>query len=507
LTTAHSSPASRAPDEATSYDWSPLLFHLAWISIALVTLFPYQVLPAETAANRRESFFWWFFEKGPDWRYLLANAALFVPFGFGLGWRLGTRGASWSKALAAVCAASFAFSFAIELTQNFMPTRTSSWLDVLANTAGGVVGWILQRTTGDRVGGFLSRRRESAHRILSVRVLAAIFVAYAAASITISIPLARMSALSNWDASFPFLAGNSVNGNHPWQGRLLQLGVADRAMTRTQAEQAFRDGFVSAAGGNLVASYALEKSLRDELGNSPALQWKPREAESSNAGAQFTLNGPWLQSEAAAAEAARRIRGANQFTIYAAFVSDRALEPGLNPIVALGFDEDRLNFLLGQFYSTLVLLVRTPLAPKGDVAEYRAREFFEARGEHRVLVTYDGATLRSYLDGKPGYAPELGPGVALFRRFVRVSQYHARGFNTIYYGLVFVPLGCILAWTARIAGRIHAAKLWCGLLLPGAILEPILGLVARRPFHAANILWAACLTLASFWFVQRYLPR
>ena len=119
------------------HDWGPFLFHAAWMAIVLLTLFPYQILPEETVSSRQDPFLLWFFEKYPDGFDVFLNILLFAPFALGVGWRLDKWKVRWPVALLLTCAASGTFSFWIELAQKFMPTRTSSWFDVLANTTGG----------------------------------------------------------------------------------------------------------------------------------------------------------------------------------------------------------------------------------------------------------------------------------------------------------------------------------------------------------------------------------
>lgn len=102
---------------------------------------------------------------------------------------------------------------------------------------------------------------------------------------------------------------------------------------------------------------------------------------------------------------------------------------------------------------------------------------------------------------------ELGPGAVLFRHLGRLRQYETPGYKALYYGLFFVPLGSILALATRITKRVPLAPLVCGLLLPGTLLEPILATAARRPIYPSNFLLGVGLTIASFVFLRRYLPR
>jgi len=72
----------------------------------------------------------------------LANIALFIPFGLllALGW---SRLKTWHLAVLGLVT-----SGAIEFVQLFLPTRFSTVSDLVANTAGAVVGCLLVRVIG-----------------------------------------------------------------------------------------------------------------------------------------------------------------------------------------------------------------------------------------------------------------------------------------------------------------------------------------------------------------------
>lgn len=509
MTTSNPSSAAASPRTSRGDDWGPFLLCSACILIALITLFPYQILPAETELNRQASFLLWFFEKEPSRGDIFANILLFAPFGFGLGWLL-ERKLLWPYALGLTCAASSAFSFAIELAQNFMPTRTSSWFDVLANTAGGALGWIVFRMAGDRIDRLLSSYLDIFLRMLNVKFLAVLFIAYTVLGIVISIPLSRMAMLSNWDLSYPLVLGNVSTGEHPWHGQVFELAIADRVVRSAEAKRVFQDGLASVLGENILASYqfASPADLADNSGRAPVLLWKSRIPADGGTGARFILDGSWLQSEGAAKILATRIRDANQFSLYIVCATNQSLQPGMNPIVALGEVTDRSDFLLGQYYTSLAFRLRTPLSDSHwEVAQYRAGRFFLTGGTHKILLTYDGAIIRSYLDGKAGYAPELGPGAAFFRHVRSLRQYETPGYKALYYSLIFAPLGCILALAAKIAKFVPALALGCSLFVPAAILEPILMGVSHRPLYPGNVLLGIGLTITSYVFFWRYLPR
>jgi len=486
------------------------LFYTAGILIGLLTLFPYQILPSETVALRQESFFLWFFEKYPDWRDVFLNVLLFAPFGFGLGWRLDKWKFRWPVALVLTCAASGAFSFCIELAQNFMPTRASSWFDVLANSAGGPLGWILFRMFGYRIGQLLSGLLHNLLRIFNLQAMAAFFVVYAALAIMVSIPLSLEANLSNWNLSYPLVIGNVPNGEYPWHGQIFELTIADRAVNAAEVPNVFQNGLASTVGANIVASYRLRSpgDPQDGTDHFPELHWTQQGTTDAGLKVGLLPGLGWMQTESAAGIIQERIRDANQFSVYLVCAAIRTSSYGPAWMVTLAPDADQRNLALGQQLSHLVFRLRTPLTGiYGQPPEYRVSKFFLTAGTRRILFTYDGAVLRSYWDGRRGYAMELGPGAALFRHVRQLRQFETPGYKALYYSLIFVPLGGALALATRIAKRISALAVGCGLFVPSALLEPILEGLSRRPLYPGNVLLGIVLTTASYVFLRRYLPR
>jgi hypothetical protein len=67
------------------------------------------------------------------------NVLLYIPFGFCLMlWLRGRMQFAWAVMLATLCGA--LLSFAIEMTQVYLNTRVPSWLDLVLNTAGALLG-------------------------------------------------------------------------------------------------------------------------------------------------------------------------------------------------------------------------------------------------------------------------------------------------------------------------------------------------------------------------------
>jgi hypothetical protein len=169
----------------------------------------------------------WFFEKLPSGEDFVANILLFVPFGFALAWRLEER-LRWFTALWVTVFASLLFTFSIELTQVFMPSRTSSWFDIAANTIGGTIGWLMFRVLGGYIESILSALLSGFYGVLRANLLGGFFVAYVLTAIFVSIPLNRMTILRNWDDSLPLFVGNTPSNPYGWRGSVFEIALADR---------------------------------------------------------------------------------------------------------------------------------------------------------------------------------------------------------------------------------------------------------------------------------------
>src|SRR6185369_8354549 len=108
------------------------LFGYMTLIILLLTLNPFYIkLPTHVA-----------FRWDSDWRNLVSNILLFIPIGFLYRLTTGRRGALWLGA---------GMSLTIEVLQFFIPARTPSIVDILANTLGAAFGAYLSDLFSKRI--------------------------------------------------------------------------------------------------------------------------------------------------------------------------------------------------------------------------------------------------------------------------------------------------------------------------------------------------------------------
>ena len=157
---------------------------------------------------------------------IVVNILLFIPFGALVFFLLRRgkvrkdRGSLWIP----ICAGAL-LSLVIEGTQLFLD-RTSSIVDLLANTGGTVLGffgvekWVWVRRT---FGVFHHRSKKFLLRFLAVLIYGIAFIGL------VSRPF-RLNNLKNWDEGFHLLIGNEETLDRPWEGEVFLVAIYDRAL-------------------------------------------------------------------------------------------------------------------------------------------------------------------------------------------------------------------------------------------------------------------------------------
>ena len=163
------------------------------------------------------------------------NVLLFVPFGFGLAEKLRERKLSRLATLLVVWVAGAVFSYAIELTQIYIPMRDSGWEDVLTNSTGAVVGFFLFEILGAFTIALLSRAESACRSWLTIKRIAVLLPIYFLSWFALSAALQTKTQLSNWDPDCLLVVGNEAAGQSPWKGQIQELEIADRAVPNAAA--------------------------------------------------------------------------------------------------------------------------------------------------------------------------------------------------------------------------------------------------------------------------------
>ncbi len=464
--------------------------------ILILTLFPYDFSHPKLAAEGHRVLF--VLKLGPpqhlgDWP---ANILLFFPLGFGLAGLAKKKALEEFHALVLVVTVAAGLSLTVELLQALLPTRDSSVADVALNTSGGLLGSLCFSRWGQRVLSHASALAEKTGGLLSRKRLAATFLAYAILAFVLPLPLHRATSFINWDDSLPLLFGNEPGWDHPWRGKIARAEITDRAISDEEARSVAEQGDLSSIGTPLVASYQFREAgrLSDQAGHLPDLVWKGHGSGGYQGDSVVFPGGSWLETLGPATALTNKLRRTNKFTLYVLCSPADTFQKGPARIVAVSFDPNYRNFVLGQDGENLIFRLRTPFTDDfGTPPELKVPGVFNSTDLRRLLITYDGITLRLYMNGS--YSPyslrlSPGPGITIMSYLTPLNLQKLREYSTLYYVWVFVPLGCLLAGIVRKSNPPSTSALLLmggGTLLPAGVLELILSGINCQPINPGNL--------------------
>lgn len=288
--------------------------------------------------------------------------------------------------------------------------------------------------------------------------------------------------------NFPLLLGNERTGDRPWQGYVSQVYIADRAVSKEQVERLFSAQDSSTViGDSLLGSYQLmgEGNYQDQTGYLPDLSWQGQPPDAQNQAGVFLSSSHWLATDTSVTPINQRIRETSQFTLGATVATADPVQIGPARIVSLSSNTAERNFTLGQDGNDLVFRLRTPI--NGENAAYFSQVvpgIFTNPNPHHIVVTYTGSVLQVYIDSLQN--------VYSFD----VLELISRREKILYYGLMFFPLGALLALITTLAqGQpIFSVFLYSGILLPAPIVEGILASGSNRSVSLDNLLLGILIT-------------
>jgi glycopeptide antibiotics resistance protein len=320
----------------------------------------------------------------------LANVLLFIP----LGMALGCLGVTPRRAV--VLAGSLSLS--VELAQFVIPGRDPRLSDFAFNVVGAALGLGLSKGAS----GWLSPEPRAASRLsLAAAAMAAAAFVLTDALLTVSLPHAdyfggspRLQPLEG-----PLRIGSSTEPESFFQGRIDEIRVYRRARTATEI-QADMSTPVSRDPGSadLVGAYAFDEGsgsiLRDasghgNMGRTHGAFW----TNQGRFGAALVFDG--VRSSAVVPSSASL--SLSEAMTLGAWIYPTAIQKGWRGIVHKDLDA---YFLFAGYRSS-------PLKPGGGGTFGSSTELMAAPAAvspdtwTHVALTYDGAVLTLYIDGRP----------------------------------------------------------------------------------------------------------
>ncbi|MGA7934845.1 MAG: VanZ family protein [Kovacikia sp.] len=393
---------------------------------------------------------------------LTANVLLFVPLGFGLAGMLQKRWSRKSISLMIIILLSGSLSLLVETLQVFLPLRSASFIDLLTNTIGGALGAVLfnfwqiyfplrnqiLKTWGKYC---LTPRKEGLGAL-----------AYGSFLTYLIISLQHTTHLGNWDPSFPLVIGNEETGDRPWNGTISELYISNQALTEPEIARLLGSEQPNPlVNHSWKAAYQLtgKGNYPDLSGHLPDLEWQGNPLISGNSSISLTQQ-HWLATPRQIPELSQAIRQSSQFSLLTTVGTANVKQSGPARIVSISADSFQRNLMIGQQDSHLVVRIRTPISGKnGNYPELVFPGVFANSRPHRLIFTYNHASLRLYMDDmEQPYTMTLSPEILFFRfvpaigiRSFQITPTSQWILKIIFYVFVLIPPAVVLAGVRRIS--------------------------------------------------------
>jgi VanZ like family/Concanavalin A-like lectin/glucanases superfamily len=294
------------------------------------------------------------------------NLFLYFPLGLALS------GTSFKKAFVY----GLSLSALAEVLQLGIVDRIPSFLDILSNTLGTLIGYAAAtwwfRATG-----------RSAGTITIPRQLAAVGVLVAGLGALTLVHHRPQSDFSNWNPTFHLAVGDELNGGRPWLGTVSQLQIYPFAMPPSQISDLAGRGALAAPvslppGGLLPQTTSVDTSRGRLLSN---------------------------QQERTFFDALVR---QNRLTILLSMHPSTLDQNGPARIVTYSLDSFDRNFTLGQVQKALTFRLRTPdSGGNGTAPALYTGPVLTPGSTAFVAVVYDGHVSTLYVDGKAAGRADL----------------------------------------------------------------------------------------------------
>lgn len=418
---------------------------------------------------------------------VLNNVLLFLPLGVALALLLHAvlpgLGVVRRAGLVALGAASL--SLGVEVAQLYLPERVAALADVAANTGGALLG---AACLGLALVWGASRR-----------ALVSGMLIYLAAALATAAQIQTATRLDSWDPGYRLLLGNEGNGRRPWSGTVHELRAAAVHVSPDEARALAAGGPAAAFEQHRIFDYTLAGTLEDQAGVAPALSWREGPVGTQPVVGAATGPGSYLRSTAPMREAVAAVRAADAFTIVTTVEPLGTKQRGPARIISLSYNNSLRNLTLAQDGADLVVRLRTASnGPNGALQVLRAPGLLAEGGPQRLVLTYGGAQLTLYVAGRAApYTLALIPEAVALAWLVpgdlgeAVAQLPAGavvwGGWLLVHGLIGLPLGAALAWSA--AG--HGPRAWGGAVVAAlalsASVELVLAFAGGRPVRLVNI--------------------
>lgn len=487
-------------EKSPSRGWGHRIIIASLAGIFFLTLYPFEFSAHTILAPGRSPFLLGTANKGGGTLDVILNIFLFLPFGFGLAARLRGKAVTWLSALFYTWVAGALLSYFIEFLQIYISARDSGWEDVFSNSTGAALGCLIF----GMVGGTVLRGLANAERVIeawlpprrAVLIISVLFICW----LFYSTYLQKKSHFETWNQDSFLVFGNDATGRRPWRGKLFRIEIWNRGLSSASAQSLTGGDALHSGIDSPLASFDFA-SLPPRQDNaalliplSSAMMRDPQHEEDSFGGL------PLIASSRPVSDLIADLQHTNQFSVRVVFTPDD-ISDAHGRIVSISALSGIPDMFVGQSDEDLFFWFRNELSVKRPGLAWDISKLLAPGRPRDLLFSFDGSDLRLYADGRKLQDRYWGPGTALASLIRHVKQGELNGYRYIFYAVIFVPIGWLVAMAARRTvcpqWKLLVAIAAAFLTMP-VILEWKLALFDQRALSLRNLFLSVGMALAGF---------
>lgn len=476
----------------------------ATLGVLWFTLFPFQLLPMDgRSIGDLANSFRAALPNHPFSKTLVdivQNILLFVPVGFGAAGIMHRRRNGWLPVLLAAMVYSAILTLTVESIQTRLPGRIPSLIDVVSNTAGGLLGGACFRLFGSillmRLVPLKYGDRYGRISPVKVAVWGMVWVLLAMLGIFL-IRNARI--LQPWNAMYHLGVGNEFRTDRSWNGTVSQVTLFPGSSDQEDAHHLLIEGAIPASDHLLYDLSADAAEYADLSGTGPALiRNDAREGH------------PWLQSAKPISGVINQIREKDAFTFLVAFESHEQMQGGYARIATVSYDGFNRNLTVAQFEENLVIRIRLGADDmNGAKPELIIPDVFRDLKPRQLLVSYYENHLDVWLDNETThYQLFFHPAADLFWMLFPRDLWQLTLTQPIIwlhvlsmYVIIFAPLGVLgMLITSLLPMRWQSLSLIGWIVIPTLLIQLTVLVTRPHPGIWADALAGVLLTYLAMMF-------
>lgn len=337
----------------------------------------------------------------------LRNILLFVPFSFASSLFIAHQIDLNRRKYWIILVASFVLSLTIEGLQLYLPQRTPTILDLIANSIGGFSGLIMFEVIGSQVLKIISFFTKESRRLLSYKNnIKFLVIAYVSFSIAILSYLNSQTLLNNWNSQYPLVVGNEFTGDRAWNGYIEELYILNQELGSDKVEEFFRsNNKTSVVSDSLLVALDFRDSIdyKYAIPETPEMKWfekASKDPTDKSRGISVDSNN-WLSTQSAVRSLINSVIKSSQLSIAVNISTADLNQDGPARIVSISDTPASRNITLGQDEKDLMVRIRTPFTQKnGSRPSVIFPDVFVDSDQHYLIYTYDGRVSKLYVDNE-----------------------------------------------------------------------------------------------------------